>query len=97
LTEPKKHVEELIKAVENLRFDRFLKAKEEGLNASILFLIMREDAECFSPNYRIDPDFSNALKDAYHKGVKIIAYSFKNNYKKESLEIMPFKRVKIEF
>lgn len=81
----KKHVKELIRA------------KKDGIGASILFLIMCEDAENFSPNYKMDPDFSNALRDAYQKGVNIIAYSFKNIYKKENLEIKPFKRVKIEF
>lgn len=90
----KKHVEELISAVENLRF---LKAKEEGLRASILFLIMCEDAEYFSPNFKMDPAFSNALGDAYQKGVNVVAYSFKTNYKNGNLEIMPFKRVEIGF
>lgn len=79
----KRHVEELIQA------------KNDGLNAAILFLIMYEDAESFSPNYEMDPLFSTALEDAYQKGVNIIAYSFKNNYKKESLEIKPFRRVDV--
>jgi sugar fermentation stimulation protein A len=81
----KKHVEELIYA------------KKEGLKASILFLITCEDAMSFSPNFQMDPDFSNALKEAHKKGVNIIAYSFKNKYKKETLKIKPFKRVKIRF
>lgn len=81
----KRHVEELIKAAEN------------GLSASILFLIMCEDAEYFSPNFKMDPAFSNALNDAYQKGVNMIAYSFKNNYRKRSLEIEPFKRAEIIF
>lgn len=79
----KKHVYELIKA------------KKEGLNASILFLIMCEDAKRFYPNYMMDPDFSNALKEAKDEGVNIIAYSFKNNCKKGILEIKPLKRVEI--
>lgn len=79
----KKHVYELIKA------------KKEGLNASILFLILCEDAKCLSPNFKMDPDFSNALKEANIEGVNVIAYSFKSNYKKEVLEIKPFKRVEI--
>jgi sugar fermentation stimulation protein A len=81
----KRHVEELINAV------------EEGLKASILFLIMCEDAEYFSPNFKMDPAFSTALEEAYKKGVNVTAYSFKNIYKEESLEIKPFKRVKIGF
>lgn len=81
----KRHVEELIGA------------KEEDLEATILFLIFCEDAKCFYPNLNMDPDFSNALKDAYKKGVNIIAYSFKNNYNKGVLEIEPLKRIKIGF
>lgn len=80
-----RHVEELISA------------KKEGFDASILFLITCEDAESFSPNYEMDPEFSNALENAYHAGVSIIAYSFKNNYKKDEMEIKPLKRVKIDF
>ena len=81
----KRHVEELINA------------KKDGLNASILFLITCEDAEYFSPNFDMDPDFSNALKEACKEGVNLIAYSFKNNYKKETLDIKPLKRVEIGF
>ena len=79
----KRHVEELIKA------------KIDGLNASILFLITCEDAKYFSPHFEMDPDFSNVLVDAYHAGVNIVAYSFKNNYKNRNLDIEPFKRVKL--
>jgi sugar fermentation stimulation protein A len=78
----KRHVEELIKA------------KKEGLKSAVLFLIFCEDAKCFSANFKMDPDFSNALGEASKEGVNIIAYSFKNNYKKESLEIKPFKELK---
>jgi sugar fermentation stimulation protein A len=79
----KRHVEELITA------------KKEGLKASILFLITCEDADLFSPNFEMDPDFSNALREAQKVGVNIIAYSFKNNYKKGILEMEPFKRVEL--
>ncbi|MGZ7048979.1 MAG: DNA/RNA nuclease SfsA, partial [Methanobacterium sp.] len=81
----KRHVEELISA------------KKEGINASILFLITCEDAKIFSPNFEMDPDFSNALENAYNTGVNIIAYSFKNIYRKGKLEIKPLERVKITF
>ncbi len=79
----KRHVEELISA------------KNEGLDASILFLILCEDAVEFSPNFKMDPGFSSSLETAYQNGVNVVAYSFKNNLKKESLEITPFKRVKL--
>ena len=81
----KKHVEELITA------------KKQGINASILFLILCEDAAEFSPNFKMDPEFSAALKTAYQNGVNVVPYSFKNNFKKGSLEITPLKRVKIDF
>ena len=81
----KRHVEEL------------MSAKKEGLSASILFLILCEDALEFSPNFKMDPAFSAALETAYQNGVNVIAYSFKNNFKNESLEIKPFKRVEIGF
>lgn len=79
----KRHVEELIKA------------KEEGLNSTILFLILRDDANQFSPNWEMDPEFSETLKTAHEKGVNIIAYSFEIIMKDEYLEINPFKQVKI--
>ncbi|HML04298.1 MAG TPA: DNA/RNA nuclease SfsA [Methanobacterium sp.] len=81
----KKHVEELINS------------KKEGFDASVLFLITCEDAELFSPNFEMDPDFSNALEKADAAGVNVIAYSFKNNYKKGIFEMEPLKRIKIEF
>jgi sugar fermentation stimulation protein A len=44
----------------------------------------------------MDPDFSETLIEAYEKGVLIIAYSFKNIYKNDSLHIEPFKRINIK-
>lgn len=82
-TRGKRHVEELIKA------------KREGLNSAVLFLIMREDAEEFTPNRDTDPDFSEALADADEKDVNIVAYSFENIYKKNSLEIKPLKKINV--
>ncbi|WP_414470070.1 DNA/RNA nuclease SfsA [Methanobacterium sp. ACI-7] len=79
----KRHVEELIYA------------KKEGLDAAILFLITCEDAKCFYPYLEMDPLFSNALKEAYNAGVKIVAYSFKSSLKEDVLEIKPFKRIKV--
>ncbi len=79
----KKHVEEL------------MLGKEEGLEAAVLFLIFSEDAKCFSPNLKMDPDFTHALRDAYKSGVHIIVYSFKNNYNNGILAVKPFKRVEI--
>jgi len=79
----KKHVEELIKA------------KEEGFNSAVLFLILRDDAKEFSPNWVMDPDFSKVLKKAYLTGVMLIAYSFKIVFNDNYLVIKPFKSVNI--
>jgi sugar fermentation stimulation protein A len=77
----KKHVEELIGA------------KNKGMNSAVLFLITREDAMAFSPNWEMDLAFSVALSQAQQRGVKVSAYSFKNIFREHELEIKPFKRV----
>ncbi|MFY9638699.1 MAG: DNA/RNA nuclease SfsA [Methanobacterium sp.] len=79
----KKHLEELTRSI------------KDGFKAAALFLIIREDAAEFTSNTNMDPDFSDALKIAREKGVIIIAYSFKNIYKKHSLYIKPYKRVNL--
>ena len=57
-----KHIRELIKA------------KEEGYEANILFVIQMKGVRYFTPNAETDPDFAHALKDAYNAGVNIMAY-----------------------
>ena len=81
----KKHVLELTNAL------------KESFKSTVLFLIMRDDAKIFKPNYKMDPEFSNALKIASDEGVKILAYSFKNILNRDMLKIEPFKPVKIRF
>ncbi|AXV40047.1 DNA/RNA nuclease SfsA [Methanobacterium sp. BAmetb5] len=82
-TRGKRHLEELIKA------------KKEGINSAVLFLIPREDAQIFSPNCEMDPDFSQTLHQAEQDNVLIIAYSFTLTYQKNELELEPLKEVKI--
>jgi sugar fermentation stimulation protein A len=79
----KRHLEELIKA------------KNEGMNSAVLFLIPREDALIFSPNWEMDPDFSKTLQQAEYENVRIIAYSFTLNYDKKELELKPLKKVEV--
>jgi sugar fermentation stimulation protein A len=79
----KKHLDELSNSTKN------------GYQAAVLFLIIRDDAEEFTPNTPMDPDFAASLKNADENGVKIIAYSFQNIYKNNILEIKPYKRVSI--
>ncbi len=57
-----KHVLHLIDAV------------KRGFKSMIMFLIMREDAEFFMPNWDTDPKFSKALLNAHNCGVTILAY-----------------------
>lgn len=80
----KRHVEELIRA------------KFEGFNSAILFLIMREDAVIFTPNWNTDPDFSDALVTAGNNDVEVIAYSFRSLLEDDKLIINPFRRIKVK-
>lgn len=57
-----KHLKELIKA------------KKEGYEAYILFLIQMHGPHEFYPNYKADKAFANYLKEADLAGVKILAY-----------------------
>ncbi len=57
----KRHVEELIGAV------------EKGYEAIILFMLLRK-CKCFEPNSRLDPDFAEAFHKALKKGVRFVAF-----------------------
>lgn len=54
--------------------ESLIQAKSEGYGATVIFVIQREDVDCFSPNDRIDPDFGTALRRAKRLGVDIYAY-----------------------
>lgn len=60
-----KHVEELIQA------------KEEGYGAYILFVIQMKGVRSFIPNQRTQPAFCRILREACHRGVRILAYDCK--------------------
>lgn len=57
-----KHVTELVKA------------KEEGYEAYVFFVIQMEGVKYFTPNIATHKAFADALKMASDKGVKILAY-----------------------
>ena len=57
-----KHIKELIKA------------KKEGYEVAVLFVIQMKDVSFFAPNAETDKDFSQALKNAKEEGVNILAY-----------------------
>ncbi|MCE5213785.1 MAG: DNA/RNA nuclease SfsA [Methanobacterium sp.] len=73
--------------------DELINARKEGLNAAILFLIARDDAMRFSPNWDMDPDFSEALFRAVKEGVIVVVYCFKILLEEDKLEIKPFRTV----
>lgn len=81
----KRHLEELIAG------------KKQGFDSAVIFLILKEDADIFSPNHVTDPDFARTLHYASAGGVNIIPYVFETTFKKGSLVINPFKRVKLKF
>ena len=58
-----KHVEELIKA------------REEGYQVYVLFVIQMEEATYFTPNEDTHPEFARALEAAAARGVHILAYN----------------------
>lgn len=51
-----------------------IKAKDEGYEASILFLIQMKGPSSFEPNRSMDPGFADAIELAKLSGVKILAY-----------------------
>lgn len=57
-----KHIQELQKAV------------EEGLDATLFFVIQLKDVYSFSPNDVTHPAFGKALREAASKGVNVCAY-----------------------
>ena len=80
----KKHLDELANSI------------DDGFKAATLFLVIRDDAMEFTPNTKMDPDFSEALRNAREKGVLIVVYSFKNIYKNNALHINPYKRIDLK-
>ncbi|MGC8505103.1 MAG: DNA/RNA nuclease SfsA [Thermoplasmata archaeon] len=49
---------------------------KEGYNASVIILVLRNDVECFYPNYSTDRDFSEAFFEADKWGVSIRIFTF---------------------
>ncbi|WP_425447155.1 DNA/RNA nuclease SfsA [Dethiothermospora halolimnae] len=56
-----KHINELIHA------------NRKGINTGVIFVIQRQDANTFMPNWDMDKEFSQALVKAYNEGVIIKA------------------------
>mgnify|MGYP003294072367 CR=1 FL=1 len=58
----RKHIEELISAV------------EQGYKACIVFVIKMKGVNSFGPNYDTHPEFGEALIKARDAGVEVLAY-----------------------
>ncbi|MGQ9618528.1 MAG: DNA/RNA nuclease SfsA [Candidatus Aminicenantia bacterium] len=52
-----------------------IKIVEAGENALVVFIVQRDDAVKFSPNWKIDKEFSEILSIAKEKGVNIMAFN----------------------
>lgn len=46
----------------------------QGYRAAVIFIIQRDDAVCFSPNWRTDWAFAQALATAQNQGVEVYAW-----------------------
>ncbi|MCS7287405.1 MAG: DNA/RNA nuclease SfsA [Anaerolineae bacterium] len=47
----------------------------EGIRAAVVFIIQRQDAFAFSPNFTADPAFVRAFREAVKAGVEALAYT----------------------
>lgn len=54
-----------------------MKLKATGYEATILFIVMREDCESFQPHEEMDEEFAQALKKASEIGINVLAYRTK--------------------
>lgn len=63
-----KHINELVECM------------KEGYRAYIVFVIQMKGVAVFSPNEKTHKEFAEALKYAYHKGVKVLAYDCDVSY-----------------
>lgn len=51
-----------------------IKAKEEGYEAAVLFVIQMQGFKAFQPNEERDRNFTEALREAAAAGVRVLAY-----------------------
>lgn len=52
-----------------------IRARKQGWEAAVVFIIQREDASVFAPNDATDPPFGALLRQAREEGVAVYAYS----------------------
>jgi sugar fermentation stimulation protein A len=63
------------RGVKHLR--ELIKAKKQGYEAYVFFIIQMDNILKFSPNSKMHDEFSVALREAYENGVNILAYNCK--------------------
>lgn len=54
--------------------EKLIELSREGYRPLIVFVVQREDAQVFSPNWEVDPEFSEALLRYSRLGLEIRAY-----------------------
>lgn len=79
------------RGVKHLR--ELIKAKEQGFEAGVFFIVQRKDANVFIPNWDMDTEFSLELNNAYKKGVIVKAIKCKVTMNSVSL----YKEIDVTF
>ncbi len=54
--------------------EKLIELSKEGYKPLVVFVVQREDAKVFSPNWKVDPEFSKALLNYFQLGLEIRAY-----------------------
>ncbi len=54
--------------------ERLIELSREGYRPLVVFVVQREDAEAFSPNWEVDPEFSEDLFRYTQLGLEVRAY-----------------------
>ena len=74
-----------------------IELKNQGYQVSLVFIVQRNDATYFSPNYKRDKIYSDKLKEAFDNGVNIYAYKFKWSVKDNIASCKFVKRLDVIF
>ena len=62
-----------------------IEATKKGYQGSVVFMVQRNDAKQFTPNWKTDPQFSENLQQAILNGVK--AYAYTSTVSKEGIKL----------
>lgn len=71
-----------------------IRAKEQGYDAAVLFVIQMSPVKWIEPNDETDPDFGKALREAKAAGVEVLAVDCRIT--EDSMEIGEFVEVRLE-